>query len=75
LQTATLNPANFYHRRDDFGTIQTGRIADLVLLDANPLENIVNTRTIAGVVADGRYMSRDELDRLRSRLKQLAASK
>jgi imidazolonepropionase-like amidohydrolase len=75
LQTATLNPANFYHRRDDFGTIETGRIADLVLLESNPLENIANTRTIAGVIADGRYMSRDDLDRLRARLKQLAATK
>ena len=75
LQTATLNPANFYHKREDFGTVETGRIADLVLLEANPLENIANTRTIVGVVADGRYFSRDDLDRLRTRLKQLAASK
>jgi imidazolonepropionase-like amidohydrolase len=75
LQTATLNPANFYHRRDDFGTIATGRIADLVLLEANPLENIANTRTIAGVVTDGRYISKDNLDRLRARLKELAAGK
>lgn len=75
LQTATLNPADFYHRRDDFGTIETGRIADLVLLEANPLKNIANTRTIAGVVTDGCYMSKDDLDRLRARLKQLAAEK
>jgi imidazolonepropionase-like amidohydrolase len=75
LQTATLNPANFYHRREDFGTVEIGRIADLVLLEANPLENIANTRTIVGVVADGRYMSRDDLDRLRARLRQLAATK
>jgi imidazolonepropionase-like amidohydrolase len=75
LQTATLNPADFYHKRDDYGTIETGRIADLVLLEANPLVNIANTRTIAGVVADGRYMSRDDLDRLRVRLRQLGASR
>jgi imidazolonepropionase-like amidohydrolase len=75
LQTATLKPANFYHRREDFGTVEIGRIADLVLLEANPLENIANTRTIVGVVADGRYMSRDDLDRLRARLRQLAATK
>jgi imidazolonepropionase-like amidohydrolase len=75
LQTATLNPAVFYNRRSDFGTVETGRIADLVLLQANPLENIANTRKIAGVIADGRYISKEDLDQLRSRLKQLAATK
>ena len=75
LQTATLNPANFYRRRADFGTVETGRIADLVLLDANPLKDIANTRRIAGVVADGRYLSRDDLQQLRTHLKLLAATK
>jgi imidazolonepropionase-like amidohydrolase len=54
LQTATLNPATFYKKLNDYGSIQAGRIADLVLLRANPLDDIVNTRTIAGVVSDGR---------------------
>jgi imidazolonepropionase-like amidohydrolase len=75
LQTATLNPADFYNRRSDFGTVQVGRIADLVLLQANPLENIANTRTVVGVVADGHYLSSTDLERLRTRLKQLAATK
>ncbi len=75
LQTATLNPADFYHKRDDYGTVETGRIADLVLLEANPLDNIANTRTIAGVVADGHYMSKDDLEQLRARLKRLAATR
>jgi imidazolonepropionase-like amidohydrolase len=75
LQTATLNPADFYNKRNDYGTIQKGGIADLVLLEANPLEDIANTRKIAGVVADGQYLSRDDLERLRTRLKQLAATK
>ena len=75
LQTATLNPADFYNRRSDFGTVAIGRIADLVLLRANPLENIVNTRAIAGVVTDGRYLSSADLEQLRNRLKQLAAGK
>jgi imidazolonepropionase-like amidohydrolase len=74
LQTATLNPARFYNRLEDFGSIQRGRIADLVLLKANPLENIANTRQIAGVVADGRYMPEQELDQLRAKLKRLAAT-
>ncbi|MEP6494968.1 MAG: amidohydrolase family protein [bacterium] len=75
LQTATLNPAKYYGKLNDFGSVQPGRIADLVLLRANPLENIANTRTIGGVVADGRYFSTTDLDQRRERLKQLAATK
>lgn len=75
LQTATLNPADFYNQRSDYGTVQTGGIADLLLLEANPLEDIANTRKIAGVVADGHYLSRDDLEQLAARLKQIAASK
>ncbi|WP_222940607.1 amidohydrolase family protein [Hymenobacter sp. BT491] len=75
LQTATLNPAKFYHRLQDFGPIQAGRLADLVVLSANPLADIANTRRIAGVVADGRYWSRPELDQLQRQLLQVAARK
>ena len=75
LQTATLNPAKFYNKLADYGPIQKGRIADLVLLTANPVEDIGNTRKIAGVIADGRYISPQDLDQLRSKLKQLAAKK
>jgi imidazolonepropionase-like amidohydrolase len=64
LRTATLGPAEFLGRRADFGTVETGRIADLVLLDGNPLEDIRNTRRIAAVVANGRYLSRADLDRI-----------
>jgi len=75
LQTATLNPARFYHRLQDFGSVQPGRLADLVLLRANPLIDIANTQKIAAVVADGRYLSRKDLDELQLRLKQVAAGK
>jgi imidazolonepropionase-like amidohydrolase len=75
LQTATLNPAKFYNKLNTFGSIQTGRIADLVLLRANPLDNIANTRKIAGVIADGHYLSQPDLDQLRARIKQIAAAK
>lgn len=73
LQTATLNPANFYGRRKDFGTVEAGRIADLVLLEANPLTDIANTRKVVGVVADGRYLSAEELSEMRAKLKRRAA--
>lgn len=73
LQTATLNPARFYGREKDFGSVQPGRIADLVLLSANPLQDITNTRTIAAVIADGRYLSKSAIDSLREQVRQLAA--
>lgn len=75
LQTATLNPAKFYNKLAEYGPLQKGRIADLVLLKANPIDDIGNTRRISGVIADGRYISQQDLDRLRVRLKQLAAGK
>ena len=75
LQTATLNPARFYHRLQDFGSVQAGRLADLVLLRANPLADIANTTRIVAVVADGQYLSRQDLDKLQNRLKQVAAGK
>ena len=75
LQTAALNPAKYYNKLVDYGPVQKGRIADLVLLRANPLDNIANTRTISGVVADGHYMSQADIDQLRGRLRKLAAAK
>ncbi len=75
LQTATLNPAKFLNKTKDFGTIEAGKVADLVLLKENPLVDIRNTRTIAGVVADGRYLSDADLTALRGRLKALAATR
>jgi adenine deaminase len=60
---------------DAFGTVQPGRIADLVLLEANPLVDIANTRKIVAVVSDGRYLSQEDLEQLRNKLKQLAATR
>ncbi len=64
LQTATLNPAKFLDRLADFGTVEKGKVADLVLLDANPLDDIRNTRRISAVVANGAYYPRERLDRI-----------
>ena len=64
LQTATINPAKFLDRLADFGTVEKGKVADLVLLDANPLDDIRNTRKIAAVVSNGRYYAREKLDRI-----------
>ncbi len=62
LQAATRNPAQFLGREKDFGTVETGKLADLVLLDADPLADIHNTKKIAAVVANGRLLPRRELD-------------
>ena len=64
LRTATLNPARVLKMADSLGTIEPGKLADLVLLDANPLEDIRNTQKIRAVVADGRLYRRADLDRL-----------
>jgi hypothetical protein len=64
LQAATLNPARFMGRTADIGTVAEGRLADLVLLDANPLQDITNTTRIRAVVAGGRLYRRADLDLL-----------
>ena len=64
LQTATLNPARFFGIEDRFGTVETGKIADLVLLKANPLDDIANTQKIAAVILDGRYFSAKDLEKM-----------
>jgi len=61
LQAATRNPAKFFGKLDSFGTIEKGKIADLVLLEGNPLENIQNTRQIAAVVHGGKLIPKLEL--------------
>ena len=55
LQAATLNPAKFLGKTDTYGTIQVGRVADLVLLDMNPLEDISHTRKIHALVLGGKF--------------------
>ncbi|HAF12867.1 MAG TPA: hypothetical protein DCK93_13635 [Blastocatellia bacterium] len=64
LQAATQNPAKFLGRLDSLGTIEKGKIADLVMLDANPLEDISNTRRINAVVVNGRYLPKEALQRM-----------
>lgn len=72
LQTATMNAAQFLDLDRTLGTVEAGKLAYLVLLDANPLENIDNTRKIAAVVVNGKYFSRDELDKMLSNAKSTA---
>jgi imidazolonepropionase-like amidohydrolase len=64
LESATRRPAEWLGLADSVGTIAPGKVADLVLLDANPLQNIANTRRIAAVVIRGRLLDRNGLDAL-----------
>jgi imidazolonepropionase-like amidohydrolase len=70
LRTATINPARYLGRDDALGSIELGKIADLVLLGANPLEDTRNTRRIEAVVFQGHLLDRTRLDRM---LEELAA--
>jgi imidazolonepropionase-like amidohydrolase len=64
LQSATRNPAEFLGLLDSLGTVEKGKVADLVLLNDNPLKDIRNTQKIEAVVVNGRFLDRTELDQL-----------
>ena len=63
LQTATRNPALFFGTIDKTGTVEKGKRADLVLLEANPLADIANTQKRAGVMLKGKYYPQLEMDK------------
>jgi hypothetical protein len=74
LQTATRNPARYFGILSETGTIEEGKSADLVLVDADPLEDIHNTQKIGGVVLRGHYYSRHDLDAMLERVAALSAA-
>ncbi len=72
MRTATLNPAIFLGIQDSIGTIEEGKIADIVLLDANPLEDISNTQKINSVVVNGKLITRNDLDKMLAKVELVA---
>ena len=72
LQAATLNPAKFFNRLNVLGTIEKGKIADLVLLDANPLDDIHNTRKIDAVITNGVFLDRKQLKKMLAEVESAA---
>lgn len=71
LRAATVTPARILGIGDRTGTVEKGKTADLVLLEANPLDDVSNTRRIAGVFLKGRWIPKDEID---SMLKKISDS-
>jgi imidazolonepropionase-like amidohydrolase len=74
LQAATLKPAEFLGRRAGQGTIEVGKRADLVLLDANPLDDIHNTQKIHAVIINGRLLEGAGLDAILAGVQNFAAA-
>lgn len=64
IVSATRYPAEFFGMQKTLGTIEKGKIADLVLLDANPLDDIGNTKRIDAVVLNGKYFSKRAIENM-----------
>ena len=64
LRAATLNPALFFKATDSLGSIAKGKIADMVILNKNPLEDIRHTKNINGVFSNGNYFNKSSIDSL-----------
>ncbi len=68
LETATINPSRYLGREKEFGTVEAGKRADLILLEASPLDDIKNTRKLAGVMIRGKWFSKSELAQMLSNI-------
>ncbi len=70
LTSATRLSANWLRIEDKIGTVEVGKFADLILLDANPLDNIQNTRKIVGVFVNGQWIDKKKIDVMLSDLEK-----
>ena len=71
LQAATRNPALFL-REAEMGTVETGKLANLILLEGDPLQDIRNTQRIYAVILNGKYLSKARLKSLLAEAEELA---
>lgn len=70
LLTGTVNPARFLGKLDEWGTVEAGKQADLVLLDQNPLTDIAASRRVHGVMLRGRWVPKSEIKAMLDSLKR-----
>jgi imidazolonepropionase-like amidohydrolase len=73
LQAATISPARFMGQAVHRGTVEVGKVADLVLLDRDPLADIHNTTSIRAVILGGKFMPRATLDAMLTEAEKTAA--
>jgi imidazolonepropionase-like amidohydrolase len=74
LRTAIINPAAYLGRQSDYGSVSVGKVADLILLDANPLADIRHTQRIQTVIFGGNVYERRQLDELKEVVSKRARS-
>jgi imidazolonepropionase-like amidohydrolase len=71
VKSGTQSVGAYFKDRDDFGTIEVGKRADLVLVDANPLQNVANIARRSGVMARGRWLTEKDIQ---ARLDRIASA-
>jgi carboxylesterase type B len=74
LRAATIIPAEYTNKQNELGSIEHGKIADLVILDKNPLTTISNSKRIYGVIQNGVYYDKEKIDELKKFTETIASS-
>ena len=72
LQTAVTHPVKYFGLEQSMGSVRPGKLAELVLLDGNPLSDIGNTDRIAAVITHGKLIRKSELDTMQLRAERAA---
>jgi imidazolonepropionase-like amidohydrolase len=75
LQAATINAARFQSKEKELGTVEKGKLADLVLLEADPLQNIANTQKINAVIVNGKLINKSEIEKMLQSIEVAAQGK
>lgn len=74
LESATILPSEYFGLANDYGSLDEGKVADLVILEANPLLDITNTKQISMIVYNGNFYNRQDLNNLLVYVERMASS-